>query len=145
MREVFLIAVGKLKEKSYLDIEAEFLKRLTNIKLEISEVKEESQVPQKIKELSKNQKSYVITLAEKGKLMNGIEFSAWWYKILEERKEKIMLVLGGASGHDPQTQEMASESLSLSPLTFAHKMARLLLVEQLYRAQTIKQNHPYHK
>ena len=54
-------------------------------------------------------------------------------------------MIGGADGHDPSLKQQADALLSLSALTFPHELARLMLVEQLYRASTILQGGPYHR
>ena len=57
----------------------------------------------------------------------------------------LALVIGGADGHDSSLKQQADALLSLSALTFPHELARLMLVEQLYRASTILQGRPYHR
>ena len=57
----------------------------------------------------------------------------------------IALLIGGPEGHLPDTAEHCQEQWSLSPLTFPHALVRILLAEQIYRAQCILQGHPYHK
>ncbi len=66
-------------------------------------------------------------------------------KLLNSHNQNIIFVIGGASGLSPSLNNSASWQLSLSPLTFPHEIARLLLIEQLYRAKTITQGGPYHK
>lgn len=58
---------------------------------------------------------------------------------------RLAFVIGGADGLDPALRAQAHWQLSLSPLTFPHELARLLLLEQLYRARTIQQGGPYHR
>ena len=57
----------------------------------------------------------------------------------------VALVVGGADGLDPEFRKSADETLALSQLTLPHGLARLLLVEQLYRAASLQQGHPYHR
>ena len=84
----------------------------------------------------------LITLNETGNLFTSKEFAE---KLQESNIELITFVVGGASGLSPEINDSASWQLSLSPFTFPHEIARLLLIEQLYRAQTISQGGPYHK
>ena len=63
----------------------------------------------------------------------------------EWTSERVALVIGGADGHLEQLRQEADALLSLSALTFPHELARLLLMEQLYRASTILQGSPYHR
>ncbi|EQC45936.1 putative rRNA large subunit m3Psi methyltransferase RlmH [Bacteriovorax sp. BSW11_IV] len=153
MKEVHLISVGKIKDKNIDILEADYLKRLKNPLLKLHEVKshaenltlEGDEVLKRIDDICKGGSAYVILLAENGKIYDSPQFSKWYYDLIENRSETIVLVIGGASGHGPKVIERANAKLSLSPLTFPHKMARLILIEQLYRAQTIYQGHPYHK
>ena len=152
MKEVHLVAVGKLKDQALESLEQEYLGRLSLPKVSIFDVKtrgdreeEGTEVVSKIESLCRDSSAYVILLEEQGKKMDSPKFSEWFYTLLEKRKEKIFFVLGGAEGHGERVKKMAHESLSLSSMTFPHKLARILLIEQIYRAQTIETKHPYHK
>ena len=97
----------------------------------------------KIKEISPNG-AHVILLAENGKLFDSPKFSEWIYSLIEEKTEKLVFVIAGAEGHSEDMLKLAQGKISLSSLTFPHKIARILFIEQFYRAQTIKKKHPYH-
>ena len=152
MKTAHLIVVGKLKEKNLLEIESDYLKRVKNPSLQIHEVKshqenldqEAQEVISKIKAIAPDENAYVVLLAENGELMNSEKFSMWIYHKIETQNS-LIFVIGGASGHGQEIQNRANARLSLSPLTYPHKLARILFVEQFYRAQTIKDRHPYHK
>ena len=58
---------------------------------------------------------------------------------------RVSLLIGGANGHDEQLLAAVDESWSLGPLTLPHYLARLVLVEQLYRVETVRAGHPYHR
>jgi 23S rRNA (pseudouridine1915-N3)-methyltransferase len=153
MKEVHLITVGKLKDKSIESLENDYFKRLKAPKLKIHEVKsysedlkkESEDVMKKVADICKDATPYLILMAENGELYDSKKFSKWFYNLVENKQEKIILIIGGAAGHGEQVLKAANAKLSLSSLTYPHKLARLLLVEQLYRAQTIHQGHPYHK
>lgn len=146
---VHLVAVGKLKDQNYINLENEWLKRLGNPKLEIHEVRanadnpeaEGNEVLKKIQNLSKS--FAIFLLAENGKEFDSHEFANWLVGQWQQPAD-LFLVLGGARGHGQKLSDLATGRISLSKLTFPHKMARLVLVEQYYRAQTIINNHPYH-
>lgn len=153
MKSLHLITVGKYRDKNFESLEADFLKRIVRPKLLIHECKtfqenlflEGEDVLKKILQLEKEEGSCkVVLLNEHAKTMSTSEFSQMIQTDLE-RSTSLIFVIGGASGHGPQVIEKASMKLSLSPMTFPHKMARLLFVEQIYRAQTVRENHPYHK
>jgi 23S rRNA (pseudouridine1915-N3)-methyltransferase len=141
LREVSLLCPFKVKDKNILSLESEYLKRITEIDFKIIEVKGPESVPPKIKELGK---ALVILLEEKGKEFNSVDFSSYFENQINA-SSKIIFVIGGADGHDPETIKLKNDSLSLSRLTFPHQLARLLFIEQVYRAFSILKKHPYHK
>lgn len=85
----------------------------------------------------------ILLPSEWGKLKNSVDFADWTLSLLE-RPAKIIFLIAGAEGFSDEVLKQSQERLSLSLLTFPHKLARILLVEQLYRAQTIRSGHPYH-
>ena len=118
-----------------------YLKRLPG--LEVKEIKGSTQLKEEhtIKEIiSKNE--FLVTLNENGQSFTSKQLAT---KLLNSHNQNITFVIGGASGLTSSLNNLASWQLSLSPLTFPHEIARLLLIEQLYRAKTITQGGPYHK
>ena len=84
----------------------------------------------------------LIALMEQGECSGSISFA----KRLEQfENERLVFVIGGADGLTAELKLQANWQLSLSPLTFPHELARLMLVEQLFRAQSIVQGRPYHR
>ncbi len=152
MKSLHLITVGKLKDKSYESLEADYLKRFKDLDFKIHEVKsqeenldrESEEVLKKISQIEKNGKARIILLTERGEKRGSVQFSEWLYKLLENHSQ-IILIIGGASGHGEKVYEASHGEISLSALTFPHKMARLILIEQIYRAETIYMGHPYNK
>lgn len=147
MREISILTVGKLKNSNLKSIENEYLKRITNVKLEVIELKSSDNRNIEAKDIIKkiDNHSFIILLTEYGKCFESLDFANWWGQQLEIRREKIYLVLAGADGPGDEISQRANFKLSLSPLTFAHQLARVILIEQLYRAQSILEKHPYHK
>lgn len=151
MQKQTLITVGKLKDKNILALEQEYIKRLTS-PLQIIEAKtheenlslEGQEVISIIEKNFNNTRPVIILLAENGKEMSSVAF-AKWYEDLISKPNPLLFIIGGASGHSEEILKMANIRLSLSPMTFPHQFARLILVEQIYRAQTIIKGHPYHK
>ena len=151
MKELHLIVIGKLSDRDIETLEKDYFKRITTPKLTIHEVrahaedlnKEAKEVLAKISDLSKNENPYIVLLTEKGKQFDSVGFSKWQQNIVE--RQSIIYIIGGASGHGQEVINKANFKFSLSELTYPHKLARLLLVEQIYRAQTIQANHPYNK
>ena len=84
----------------------------------------------------------LVALCEEGQTYDSLAFA----QALEgSGSEQLAFVIGGAAGLDPALKARASWRLSLSPLTFPHELARLLLLEQLYRARSSQQGGPYHR
>ena len=86
--------------------------------------------------------SHFIVLDEKGKSFSTEQFTHY---LAPHLKSDLHFALGGPDGHAQATKNRANLCLSLSSCTLTHAMARLVLVEQIYRAITITQNHPYHR
>jgi 23S rRNA (pseudouridine1915-N3)-methyltransferase len=150
-KSLHLITVGKLKDKNLESLEDSYLKRINNPSLVIHEVRaraenkvqEGLEVLKKIKDIAKEQAPYVIALSEFGKEYESPNFSKWLFQKIESEKI-IIFVIAGAEGHSDDVLKLVKSKLSLSKLTFPHKIARILFVEQFYRAITINNNHPYH-
>ena len=136
-----IIAVGKIKKKWIQEGIEMYLKRLPG--LEVIEIKDNNKKKEEhsIREIiSKNE--LLVTLNENGQSFTSKQLST---KLLNSHNQNIIFVIGGPTGLPPSLNNSASWKLSLSPLTFPHEIARLLLIEQLYRAKNIIQGGPYHK
>ena len=136
-----IIAIGKIRKKWIQEGIEMYLKRLPG--LEVREIKDSTQLKEEhtIKEIiSKNE--FLVTLNENGQSFTSKQLAT---KLLNSHNQNITFVIGGASGLTSSLNNLASWQLSLSPLTFPHEIARLLLIEQIYRAKTITQGGPYHK
>ena len=136
-----IIAIGKTKKKWVQEGIEMYLNRLPGLK--VIEIKDSTKTKEEysIKEILKRNEA-LITLNEKGSSFTSIQLAK---KLLNSPNQNITFLIGGATGISPSINSSASWQLSLSPLTFPHEIARLLLLEQLYRANTIVQGGPYHK
>ncbi|MEE8397055.1 MAG: 23S rRNA (pseudouridine(1915)-N(3))-methyltransferase RlmH [bacterium] len=86
----------------------------------------------------------VVLLDEGGREFSSLEFGEMLRRTFDERSATLCFVLGGAYGVDARVRRRADETLSLSRLTFPHQLARVILLEQLYRAASLRAGHPYH-
>tara|TARA_Y100001954_G_scaffold237884_1_gene303147 strand:- start:4905 stop:5366 length:462 start_codon:yes stop_codon:yes gene_type:complete len=153
MHQITIISVGRIKNLSIQKVEETILKRCSSIRIELIETKaygsdfekESEEILKKLKDLSKKSSIYPVLLTENGTLRDSNEFSKWIYETLDKKSEKLTFIISGAYGFSKKLIEKSKSKLSLSPLTFPHEWARLLLIEQIYRSMTIKTNHPYHK
>ncbi len=89
--------------------------------------------------------SFIIALDERGKSLSSNEFARIVQKKLESGTQGIAFLIGGPDGHGQPVHDNAGLLLSFGKMTWPHMLARVLLVEQVYRAVTILVNHPYHR
>ncbi len=155
MLQITVIMVGKTKArfiKEGLEFYQQRLKPYLNLRLvSVKEEKEESRLPGdliKAREAERLRaamppKAWVAALDPHGRELTSEEFAAWLTK-REEAARPLAFILGGHLGLDPQLVLAAPERLALSRLTLTHELTRLVLLEQLYRAATIRAGHPYH-
>ena len=156
---VRVVCVGKLKERYFEDACAEFQKRLGRFcTLETVELADEK-APESLHPADENlvrekegkrilkaigAKDFVVALAIDGRQMTSEAFAAF----LEEKEagaRPLTFVIGGSLGLSPEVYARANTKLSFSEMTFPHRIARLLLLEQLYRGFKILRNETYHK
>lgn len=88
---------------------------------------------------------HLVALDERGRSMTSLELARFFSDHRDRGERQFVFAIGGAAGHAPAVRERAQTCLALSSLTFPHEIARLLLLEQLYRACTILAGEPYHK
>lgn len=160
MVSIHLFCVGKLKEKHFAAACAEYEKRLGAFcKLTITELPEtrlpedpsqaqidaalEKEAALLFQKLPKGAK--VIALCVEGKLLSSQDLAAQLEKWTVEGASSLALVIGGSFGLHPSVKERAQLRLSMSPMTFPHHLARIMVLEQLYRAEAIQAGSKYHK
>jgi 23S rRNA (pseudouridine1915-N3)-methyltransferase len=155
MLQVTILMAGKTREAFIQEGLAFYQKRLRPfLKLSLQSVraeKEEEKLPPETIKAREGErlraaiapKSYVVALDPQGRELNTEEFAAWLAN-REEDARPLTFLIGGHLGLDPVTLSQAHERLALSRLTLTHELSRLVLLEQLYRAMTIKAGHPYH-
>lgn len=151
--KIKVIAIGKMKKLSpFYTLIEEYKKRL-NWKIEIIEHDEKSYSSvdiQKNKEsklllASVKGSTFKIALDEHGKVISSVEFSQKIENWQNVGVSDISFFIGGANGHSQELLNSCDYKLSLGKMTLPHLMARVILVEQIYRANSILNNHPYHK
>lgn len=153
MFNIIILAVGKIKEKYFLEACLEYLKRLKPYaKISVHELRAESfgasdkararkMEGERILEFIKKQPlSEVLVLDEHGQSFISIDFS----KMLEKANRQVIFVIGGSLGLDKEVLNKPWSKISLSSLTFPHELARVVLLEQVYRAATIAKGKEYH-
>jgi len=88
---------------------------------------------------------YTVVLDERGRPMESLKFAKWLERLTIEQPHGVTFVLGGDTGLTDDVRDRADLLLSLSAMTLPHQLARVLLMEQIYRACTLMRNIPYHK
>lgn len=90
-------------------------------------------------------KAFTIVLDERGKPMFSEAFARLLRRHIDAGAPELAFLIGGPDGHAPETRERAGLLLSFGPMTWPHRLVRVMLCEQIYRAVTIMMNHPYHR
>jgi 23S rRNA (pseudouridine1915-N3)-methyltransferase len=93
--------------------------------------------------LAQSRDSYRVVVDPAGKQWTSLEFSRFLGKLRDRGQRTVAFCVGGADGFSEGFREQANTLLALSPLTLPHELARVVLLEQLYRAFTMLANHPY--
>jgi 23S rRNA (pseudouridine1915-N3)-methyltransferase len=155
MLHVTILMVGKTRESFIQEGLALYVKRLQPfLRLTLKSVRAEKEgaglPPETIKAREGERlraqippRAFVTALTPQGREFTSEEFAAWLTR-RELEARPLTFLIGGHLGLDPETLAAATERLSLSRLTLTHELSRLVLLEQLYRAMTIKTGHPYH-
>ena len=146
-----IVAIGKLK-RGFLQAGCEhYLARLSAYaKVSVLELKEGRGAPSDVQEgesaaLLGAASGYVVALDEAGKEQTTASWAARVGALEVRSVSQISFLVGGASGHGAALRAGVDELWSLSKLTLPHELARLVLLEQLYRTETLRVGHPYHR
>ena len=159
MQRITVLCVGKLKEKFYADAAAEYSKRLSRYcKLEIVELPEsrlpENPAPAEIRKALSSEATAirarldggaVVAMCIEGQTCSSEVLSKRMAAFALEGKSRITFLIGGSFGLDEALKKEADWRLSMSPMTFPHHLARVMLLEQIYRSCQIAEGTRYHK
>ncbi len=139
-----ICAIGICKDNNITTLISQYTKRM-RYKPQIIEIKPSTPIKEMYALLNASEGYIPILLDETGIEYNSPNLLKFLDKICHNTQPKVAFLLGGARGHSEDMKVAVKHHLSLSQLTFPHMLARLILIEQLYRIQTIDTNHPYHK
>jgi 23S rRNA (pseudouridine1915-N3)-methyltransferase len=153
--KILLVVVGKLKERFWRDAAEEYLKRLgPYATVRVVEIADRDSGRDETRALAEEgadilraipESAHVIALEVGGAQLSSEEFSAKLDALGLAGKSSVAFVVGGSVGLDVTVLARANERLSLGPMTLPHNLARVVLLEQLYRAFRISRGEPYHK
>lgn len=151
MFKIDLIAVGKVKKGPWHDLITDYVSR-TKWPLNVIEVESKYTDPKTQQEheqrliLDKlDTDSFIIVLDERGDGLRSLDFSQTLQKIRDTGSNKLTFLIGGAEGFTDDIRNKANMLLSFGQQTWPHVMVRVMLLEQIYRAQQIIAGHPYHR
>lgn len=160
MFSITMIAMGKLKEKFYISAAAEYEKRMKGYcQFQLIELPEarlsENPSPSEIKAALEKEADEILTkipkgawfctLTPEGKLLSSEALAGKIKDVKLSGKSSACFLIGSSFGMAPRLKEMADFTLSLGPMTFPHHLARIMVLEQLYRAESIQAGSKYHK
>ena len=160
MQKITILCVGKLKEKFYTEAVAEYAKRLSRYcKLEITELPEErlpedpspAQIAAALEKEAAavraklSNSAFVVALCVEGTLRSSEDLARMLADSAGRGQSQVVFLIGSSFGLDPSLKSLAMERLSMSPMTFPHHLARVMLLEQVYRAYQINAGTKYHK
>lgn len=160
MQKVTILCVGKLKEKFYMDAAAEYAKRLSRYcKLELVELPEErlpeDPSPAQIEAALLKEAAAIraklpagaalVALCVEGELRSSEALARQMADWASQGVGQLVFLIGGSFGLHPSIKKAAKLRLSMSPMTFPHHLARVMVLEQIYRAYQINAGTRYHK
>jgi 23S rRNA (pseudouridine1915-N3)-methyltransferase len=136
--------IGKTKEQAISALTAEYMKRIQRyIPTEQHEFKNETALLDFVEK--EKIRPTLVLMDERGVHLSSLDFSKFITKHQDRGTQALMFAIGPADGFTDQTRERAAAMLSLGKMVLAHELARVVLLEQLYRAFTILAGHPYHR
>lgn len=142
--KITLLTIGKLRG-TYAELCADYAKRI-NMSFQIKELSAATQKAEGRALLAAlPPKAFLVLLDEHGKDLTSRAMADKFQQWLEQGASDLVFMIGGADGHTAEVKARANYVLGLGNKTWPHKLARVMLLEQLYRAQQINAGHPYHR
>ncbi len=151
--KIQILAIGKLKKGAQTALMEEYLKRIKGWKVQIQQINEAkaSNSDQRKRLDAENilsyltEKAFIIALDERGVDLDSMEFAQMLQNVQNQFYTKVIIIIGGSDGLSEEIRQKCHKLIAFGRLTWPHQLVRILLCEQIYRAQTIINNHPYHK
>ncbi|NCT41624.1 MAG: 23S rRNA (pseudouridine(1915)-N(3))-methyltransferase RlmH [Alphaproteobacteria bacterium] len=149
--KIDIIAIGQLRKGPMFDALAEYQKRITwPLTLIIHESKQRDE---RVKQREEHEKllgslsnsAFIIAMDEKGKSLPSSQFANKIKDLQNQGQSHVQFVIGGADGLSDDIRSRANLLLSFGAQTWPHMLARVMLLEQIYRCQQILAGHPYHR
>jgi len=139
--QVTILAVGKLRDRSVAALCEDYLKRARrHLPVQIVECRNDAELLRRLPV-----EGQVVLLDADGRVYDSPGFARWLGQQMTYGRADLAFVVGGAAGLSDAVRERGDAALSLGPMTLPHRLARVVLVEQIYRALSILRGEPYHK
>jgi 23S rRNA (pseudouridine1915-N3)-methyltransferase len=154
--QTLLLLVGKTNDSRLISLMEDYTQRINRYqRFEIQiipELKNKGKMSENIQKQKEGQLivekikggDWVVLLDEKGKSFDSIGFSKYLNSKRSSSHKRLIFIVGGPYGFSEEVYTIAHEKIALSSMTFSHQMVRLFFLEQLYRANTLLNNEPYH-
>jgi 23S rRNA (pseudouridine1915-N3)-methyltransferase len=140
---ICLLLVGKTRRPEMRAVFQDYIKRVSHhAPIEVLEVRT---VKSALQKLDADRAAEVVLLDAAGKPLDSDKFAKWLAEFRDRGGREIIFLCGDADGFPPELRSRARQTVSLSPMTFSHELARVMLAEQLYRAFAILSGSPYPK
>jgi len=151
---ITICAIGRMRDKNERALADDYLSRaqalgrnlgITDIKLVELDPKQTSEQEGEALLAAVPDNAFIIAMDEAGKQRPSRDMANWLDTLKDGVQRDVAFVIGGADGHAPALKAKANATLSLGAMTWPHMLARIMLLEQIYRAISILARHPYHR
>lgn len=138
--------IGKTKEAPIQALTAEYAKRIARYSaIETLEIASEAALLKQVQKTSGRVPPVLVLLDPRGRALSSEQLADFVRDHQERGTQTLLFAVGGAEGFGADARAAAAGQISLGPMTLSHELARVVLLEQLYRAFTILAGHPYHR
>jgi 23S rRNA (pseudouridine1915-N3)-methyltransferase len=136
--------IGKTKDRAIQSLTAEYLKRLSRYGGEGAELRNEAALLRLASGAPRGVRHALVLLDSGGRQLSSEQLAAFLDQHATRNPLPLLFAIGPANGFSAETRRAATTSISFGPITLPHELARVVLLEQIYRACTILKGHPYH-
>jgi len=142
--KIHIVMLGKTRRPEIRAMMDDYLACIARFaEVQLTELREDSAAS--LRKFTPHSAATIVLLDDAGKNQSSSQFAKWLGETRDRGAREIVFLCGGAEGFPESLRRRATQKLSLSPLTFSHELARIMLAEQLYRAFAILAGHPYPK
>ena len=145
LRVIWIAAKPRSKEPAYDSLTNEYVERISRFNpIDAEALPNEAALLKLLDRKAQRTLPLLVLLDSRGKEMTSEQFAEWLEAQQAKDVQQLIFAIGPADGFSDESRRAASSSISLGKMTLAHELARVVLLEQIYRAFTIIRKHPYH-